>query len=47
MLLWSKLVQVTIQSHIGPLPVIIGFIISEFLVDFVSGLLHWACDTWG
>ena len=31
----------------GPLPVVIGFIAAQFLVDFMSGMLHWAADTWG
>ena len=30
-----------------PIAVVLGFIIAQFLVDFVSGMLHWACDTWG
>ena len=25
----------------------LGFVIAQFLVDWVSGMLHWACDTWG
>jgi ubiquitin-conjugating enzyme E2 variant len=45
--LWWKLVQATLEYHIGPAPVVIGFVAAEFVVDFVSGLLHWACDTWG
>lgn len=47
LLLWGKLIYATLQYHSGPLPVVIGFIIAQFLVDFVSGLLHWAADTWG
>lgn len=29
------------------MPVVIGFILAQFVVDFASGILHWACDTWG
>jgi len=47
LLLWAKLIDATIALHAGPLPVLLGFIIAQFLVDFVSGLLHWAADTWG
>merc|ERR1711879_843891 len=25
----------------------IGFIISTFIADFLGGVVHWACDTWG
>jgi hypothetical protein len=45
--LWWKLVERTLVDHVGPAPVVIGFVAASFLVDFVSGLLHWACDTWG
>jgi len=45
--IWWKLAEETIAHHIGPAPVVIGFIMAEFVVDFVSGILHWACDTWG
>lgn len=46
-LLWYKLIVETVQYHSGPLPTLLGFIGAQFLVDFVSGMLHWACDTWG
>jgi hypothetical protein len=46
LILWYKLTFDTIQNHITPLPVVLGFICAEFLVDFISGFLHWACDTW-
>ena len=26
---------------------VFGFIVAQLLVDWVSGMLHWACDTWG
>jgi hypothetical protein len=45
--LWWKLVQSLVAVQTGPLPVVLGFIFAQFLVDFVSGILHWACDTWG
>lgn len=47
LLAWYKLVQETIKLHIGMIPIILGFGFSLLLVDFVSGLIHWACDTWG
>ena len=37
----------TVKHHLGPLPVVIGFVLAQFIVDFASGLLHWAADTWG
>lgn len=30
-----------------PLAPVLGFIIAQFFVDFVSGIIHWAADTWG
>lgn len=47
MFLWLKLILKTIELHHEPLSTLIGFVISQFLVDFVSGLVHWGCDTWG
>ena len=47
LVLWYKLIQETIKLHQGPLPTVIGFITSQYLVDFISGLVHWGCDTWG
>ena len=44
---WWKLVQETVANQTGPLPVVLGFLFAQFVVDFVSGMLHWACDTWG
>ena len=29
------------------LSTVIGFIFSIFLADFLGGVVHWACDTWG
>jgi len=29
------------------LPTLIGFILAQLIVDFLSGLVHWAADTWG
>ncbi len=46
--IWSKLIQHTISYYNqNPICVVAGFIVAQFLVDFVSGILHWACDTWG
>ena len=45
--IWVKLIQHTVSYyHQNPIAVVLGFIIAQFLVDFVSGMLHWACDTW-
>ena len=46
--LWTKLIlhAISYYDH-NPFCVIAGFIIAQFLVDWVSGMLHWACDTWG
>jgi ubiquitin-conjugating enzyme E2 variant len=27
--------------------VVIGLVAALFFVDFISGMLHWAADTWG
>ena len=46
--LWLKLIAHTVGYYNNtPLVVVAGFIISQFLVDFISGMLHWACDSWG
>jgi ubiquitin-conjugating enzyme E2 variant len=48
LLLWAKLIQHTLAHYTqAPLTVVLGFILAQFIVDFVSGMLHWACDTWG
>lgn len=47
MFMWAKLVQLTVSNHAGPLPVVVGFVISQLFVDFISGLAHWGADTWG
>ena len=47
MALWTKLVITTISYHSTPLAPVLGFIAAQFIVDFASGMLHWACDTWG
>lgn len=47
MFLWFKLVQETTAFHAGPLPVVLGFIKAQLFIDFISGLFHWAADTWG
>jgi hypothetical protein len=46
--LWSKLIHHTLSyyNH-NPISVVAGFVIAQFLVDFVSGMVHWAADTWG
>lgn len=46
--LWLKLVYYTISYYNkDPIYVVAGFIIAQFFVDFISGFLHWGCDTWG
>jgi uncharacterized protein (DUF2164 family) len=46
--IWLKLIHHTISEYNqDALSVVFGFVIAQFLVDFVSGMLHWACDTWG
>lgn len=46
--IWAKLIQHTIfYYNQNALSVVVGFIVAQFLVDYVSGMLHWACDTWG
>ena len=47
MILWGKLIYETVPNHQGPLPTLVGFIVAQYLVDFVSGFVHWAGDTWG
>ncbi len=47
MFLWYRLIQETVALHQGPLPVLLAFIIAQLFVDFLSGTLHWAADTWG
>jgi len=45
--LWYFLMVETVQYHLGPLPVVIGFIMANFFIDWISGMLHWGADTWG
>lgn len=45
--LWLFLIKETVERHTNPLPTVLGFIISQFVVDYVSGFVHWAGDTWG
>jgi ubiquitin-conjugating enzyme E2 variant len=46
--IWFKLIVHTITYYNqNAISVVAGFIIAQFLVDFISGMLHWACDTWG
>lgn len=47
MFLWYRLIQETIALHQGPLPVVLAFIIAQLFIDFISGVFHWAADTWG
>lgn len=47
MILWFFLVRETIHHHSDPLSTVIGFVIANYLVDYVSGFVHWAGDTWG
>jgi ubiquitin-conjugating enzyme E2 variant len=46
-ILWVMLVRETTANHNSPLTTLIGFIVSQLLVDYVSGFMHWAGDTWG
>jgi len=45
--LWVKLIMITVANHNGPLATLLGFIGAQFLVDYISGMVHWAADTWG
>lgn len=46
--LWLYHIKWTLQVPIpGPIFLISGFFISQLIVDFLSGIVHWACDTWG
>lgn len=45
--LWAWNVYLSIQVKPSFVTVVIGFFASMLLVDFISGLMHWACDTWG
>ena len=47
LVIWGKLIYHTISFQSSPLAVVFGFVIAQFLVDWISGMLHWACDTWG
>lgn len=45
--LWYELILKTLLYHSNPLPVVIGFVVANLFVDFISGVCHWAADTWG
>ena len=46
--LWARLISHTVSYYDhNAFCVVLGFICAQFLVDWVSGMLHWACDTWG
>ena len=46
--LWAKLITHTLSFYDrNAFTVVLGFVCAQFLVDWVSGMLHWACDTWG
>jgi hypothetical protein len=45
--LWAKLTLTAVEHRQTPLTPVLGFIFAQFVVDFASGILHWACDTWG
>ena len=47
MILWGMLIVETVSRHTDPLPTVLGLVIAQFLVDYVSGFMHWAGDTWG
>jgi hypothetical protein len=45
--LWAWHLYRSVQVKQNPVSVIIGFFVGLLTVDFISGLAHWACDTWG
>ena len=46
--MWLYHIQHSLSaSKPDPLSVVIGFVMAQLVVDFISGLMHWACDTWG
>ena len=45
--LWAWHIYLTTSSKPHIITVILAFFGSQLIVDFISGLAHWACDTWG
>ena len=46
--LWVKLIFHTVSYYDhNAFCVVLGFIFAQLLADWISGMFHWACDTWG